>query len=162
MKKSKIVGGYDLSGVTSLHGLDHEQYFELMKFQDFKCAISGFEFVYDNEKKKFIDSRGDWLTAKGRTFPKKAPPLDHCHQSGFIRGILSENLNRLMDQWSHNTYGNITKPPELDEYGDNPPAYRSIGRIVSSNFRKKYRRKKKVDLYDKVDNEVDIKQEEVL
>ena len=50
-----------------------------------------------------------------------------------------------MDQWSHNTYGNITKPPELDEYGDNPPAYRSIGRIVSSNFGKEYRRKKKVE-----------------
>ena len=69
MKKSKIVGGYDLSGVSSLHGLDPEQYLELMEFQDFKCAISGFEFVYDKEKKKFILKFGT-LNSKQASFAK--------------------------------------------------------------------------------------------
>ena len=145
MKKSKIVKGYDLSGVTSLHGLDHEQYFVLMEFQDFKCAISGFEFIYDDNKKRFIDSKGGALaTATGKPLLRKAPPIDHAHESGFIRGILSENINWLENQWAHNTYGPIDKPSQITAYQNDPPAYKCIGRIVSSQFGKEGRRRKEV------------------
>jgi len=130
MKKSKIFDGYDLSGVTSLHGLSLEQYYSLLKYQNFRCPISGFEFVYDSDKKRFIDSRdGTWVTAKGKPIPRKAPPLDHDHETGYIRGLLSENLNLLETQWRHGTYGSIMEPVELMIYRDDPPAYKCIGKV---------------------------------
>ena len=132
MKKTKIIDGYDLSGVShsNLHGLTLDQYFNLLKHQNFRCAISNFKFVYDDSKKKFIDSRdGSWVTAKGNPIPRRAPSLDHCHDTGYIRGFLSENINRLLDQWDHNTYGNISYPPELLDYKKNPPAYKIIGEV---------------------------------
>ena len=43
MKKSKVFDGYDLSGDTSLHGLSLEQYYTLLKYQNFRCPISGFK-----------------------------------------------------------------------------------------------------------------------
>ena len=125
MKKSKIVEGYDLSGVSTLHGLSLQQYYDLLKYQEFKCPVSGFEFSYDSEKKKFIDTKGGWKFSKKRV----APPIDHSHETGYIRGILSENINLLENQWGHGTYGTITKPPELTEYQNNPPAEKCIGFI---------------------------------
>ena len=127
MKKSKIVDGYDLSGVTfgNRHGLTLDEYYALLKHQDFKCPISGFKFEYDCEKKKFIDTKGGLKFFNKRS----APPVDHCHKTGYIRGILSENPNLLENQWEHGTYGPITKPPELTDYQENPPAYECIGMI---------------------------------
>tara|TARA_A100001388_G_scaffold46065_1_gene30186 strand:+ start:513 stop:902 length:390 start_codon:yes stop_codon:yes gene_type:complete len=126
MNNDKTIDGYDLSGVSALHGLTLDQYYSLLKHQNFKCPISGFQFVYSKYRKKFVDSRGDWM---GRGLSKKAPPLDHCHDTGYIRGIVSENLNRLLDQWRHNTYGSITRPIELEQYEQNPPAYSCIGKV---------------------------------
>ena len=128
MKKSKIIDGYDLSGVTSAntHGMSIEQYMMLMKYQNFKCPVSGFEFEYDPVKKKFIDTKGVWKFSKKRV----APPVDHCHETGYIRGILSENINLLENQWGHGTYGPITKPPELTRYQEDPPAYKCIGHVL--------------------------------
>ena len=75
MKQSKIFDGYDLSGVTSLHGLSLDQYYALLKYQNFRCPISGFKFVYDSDKKRFIDSRdGTWVTAKGKPIPRPGTP----------------------------------------------------------------------------------------
>tara|TARA_B100000674_G_scaffold41400_1_gene28819 strand:+ start:96 stop:503 length:408 start_codon:yes stop_codon:yes gene_type:complete len=132
MKKSKIIDGYDLSGVShsNLHGLTLNQYYNLLKYQNFECPVSTYKFVYDEDKKKFIDSRdGSWVTAKGKEIPKRAPSLDHCHETQYIRGFLTENVNRLLDQWDHKTYGNITYPIELMDYKNNPPAYEIIGKI---------------------------------
>ena len=125
MKKSKIIEGYDLSGVTTLHGLSLQQYYDLLKHQGFKCPVSKFDFIYDKDKKKFIDSRGEV-----KQFPKRnAPPIDHCHDTGHIRGILTQTINWLENQWVHNSYGSITKPPELTYYQNNPPAYECIGKV---------------------------------
>ena len=55
--------------------------------------------------------------------------LDHCHETGYVRGILTENINLLENQWGHGTYGPITKPPELTKYQENPPAYQVIGKV---------------------------------
>ncbi len=127
MKKSKIIDGYDLSGVSSVnkHGMTLQQYYDLLKYQNFKCPVSGFEFEYDPVKKKFIDTKGGWQFSKKRF----APPVDHCHETGCIRGILSENINLLENQWGHGTYGPITKPPELTRYQEDPPAYQCIGKV---------------------------------
>ena len=76
--------------------------------------LSGFLFEYDPEKKKFVDTKGGWKFSKKRI--KECHPVDHCHGTGYIRGILSENINLLENQWGHGTYGSITKPPELTEY----------------------------------------------
>ena len=75
-----------------------------------------------HHRKKFLD-------IQGRVTNIQAPPVDHDHESGFIRGILSEKVNLLLDQWEKNTYGNLSKPPELSEYQKNPPAFKCIGKI---------------------------------
>ena len=51
----KIIDGIDLSGQKTLHGLTLEQFYALMKHQNFKCALSGFKFRYCDEKKKYLD-----------------------------------------------------------------------------------------------------------
>ena len=125
--KSKIIDGYDLSGVSrgNLHGLSLKQYYDLIVFQKFKCPVSGFLFEYDKVKKKFVYTKGGWKYSKKRA----APPVDHCHETGYIRGILSENINLLENQWGHGTYGNIDKPRQLTDYQNNPPAYQCIGKV---------------------------------
>ena len=127
MKKSKIINGLDLSGVSTSnkHGMSLEEYYNLLEYQNFQCPVSEFKFEYDHEKKKFIDTKGGWKFSKKRC----APPVDHCHETGYIRGILSENINLLENQWGHGTYGSITKPPELTNYQENPPAYQIIGKV---------------------------------
>jgi len=128
MKKPKIIDGYDLSGVTTLHGLSLQQYYDLLEYQEFRCPESTYEFHYDEKLKKFIDTRGEHQGSKWKS-SKKAPPIDHCHKTGFIRGILSENANRLVDNWTE-TYGpKWTEPPELIDYVNNPPAYNIIGKV---------------------------------
>ncbi len=89
--KEVIVDGYDLSK-QNLKGMSPEQYLELMKFQNFKCPLSGKKFKYSPEHKKILDK-------DGRVTNIQAPPIDHDHESGFIRGILSEKINLLLDQW---------------------------------------------------------------
>jgi len=112
-----IVEGYNLSKQI-LHGMTPEQYISLMKFQDFKCYLSGIPFKYDKEKMKFVDING------------KAPPIDHDHKTGFIRGILSEKVNWLERQWDMGSYGKLSKPSELTEYQKNPPAFKVFGKII--------------------------------
>ena len=117
------IGGYDLSGVTksNLHGMTHQQYHDLLDYQDFKCPISGNEFTYDPVKKKFLDIDG-----------KAAPPVDHDHGTGFIRGILTQKINWLERQWELGSYGKLSKPKELTDYQNDPPAYHVIGKIQFS------------------------------
>jgi hypothetical protein len=52
--KEIIVRGYNLSKQV-FHGMSPEQYLDLLEFQDFKCQLSGIEFVYSEEKMKFMD-----------------------------------------------------------------------------------------------------------
>ena len=55
--------------------------------------------------------------------------VNHDHNTGYIRGILTEKINWLESQWEIGTYGQLTKPVELTEYQNNPPAYDVIGKI---------------------------------
>ena len=89
--KNIIVKGYDISK-QSLKGMTPDQYIKLMEFQNFSCPLSGKKFEYSYDEKKFIDK-------EGRKSSIIAPPVDHDHITEFIRGILSEKLNLLLDQW---------------------------------------------------------------
>ena len=119
--KNIIVKGYDISK-QNLKGMTPEQYITLMEFQKFSCPLSGKKFEYSFEDKKFIDK-------EGRKSNIIAPPVDHDHNTGFIRGILSEKINLLLDQWEKKTYGNLSKPKELTDYQNNPPAFKCIGKV---------------------------------
>ena len=119
--KNFIVKGYNISK-QNLKGMTPEQYITLMEFQNFSCPLSGKKFKYSFEEKKFLDK-------EGRNSSIIAPPVDHDHKTGFIRGILSEKLNLLLDQWEKKTYGNLSKPKELTDYQNDPPAYKCIGKV---------------------------------
>ena len=116
MPKEVIVNGFDITKQI-LHGLTPQQYIDLMEFQNFKCYLSGIGFKHDKSKQKFIDVNG------------KAPPIDHDHSTGNIRGILSEKVNWLERQWELGSYGKLSKPIELTEYQKNPPALRLLGEV---------------------------------
>jgi hypothetical protein len=99
------------------HGLTNEQIYELAKHQDFKCPLSGILLeirngeIYDPTTNKRI-------------------AIDHDHSSGFIRGLLIQKVNWLVDQWEQNSYGQLSMPPEILSYKNNPPAFGSIGKIL--------------------------------
>ncbi len=120
--KKIIVEGFDISK-QNLKGMSPEEYIILMKFQKFACPLSGKKFEYSKHQQKFID-------IEGRLTRQQAPPVDHDHNTGYIRGILSEKLNLLLDQWEKNTYGYLSKPPQLSRYQNNPPAFQCIGKIM--------------------------------
>ena len=115
--KNIIIDGYNITK-QNLRGLTHEQFIELIKYQNFRCALSGKKFEYKEDLQKFIDVTG------------KAPPIDHDHETGFIRGILSQKVNWLERQWELDSYGHLSKPKELTEYQQDPPAFQCIGRVI--------------------------------
>ena len=41
----------------------------------------------------------------------------------------SKKLNLLLDQWEKQTYGKLSKPKELTDYQNDPPAYKCIGKV---------------------------------
>ncbi len=99
------------------HGLTVEQIYQLAEFQGFKCPLSGMDLVvkdgeiYDPTTNKRI-------------------AIDHDHQTGFIRGLLIQKVNWLVDQWEQNSYGILSMPSEILEYKQNPPAFKVLGKIT--------------------------------
>ena len=80
--------------------LSNAGHYKLAEFQGFKCPLSGMELVvkegeiYDPTTNKRI-------------------AIDHDHQTGFIRGLLIQKVNWLVDQWEQNSYGVLSMPPEI-------------------------------------------------
>ena len=101
----------DLSGVRNLHGLTTEEYRQILTVQKGKCALSDIQFSYDPAKKKIVDP------VTGR-----APCIDHDHQTGYVRGILSSKLNLLADQWVNKSYGSLPEPLRIRNYRHRYPA----------------------------------------
>jgi hypothetical protein len=101
---------------TGRHGLSAEQIYKLAEFQGFKCPLSGVDFIitdgeiYDPTTNKRI-------------------AIDHDHTSGLIRGLLIQKVNWLVDQWEQNSYGELSMPPEILQYKQNPPAFEAIGKV---------------------------------
>jgi hypothetical protein len=99
------------------HGLTVEQIYQIAEFQGFKCPLSGVDFdirngeVYDPTTGKRIS-------------------IDHDHTTGYIRGLLIQKVNWLVDQWEQNSYGKLSLPPEILDYKNNPPAFNVIGKVV--------------------------------
>jgi len=98
------------------HGLTLEQIYQLAETQNFKCALSGIALeirdseIYDPTTGKRIS-------------------IDHDHSTGFIRGLLIQKVNWLVDQWEQNSYGKLSMPPEIVAYKENPPAYKVFGKV---------------------------------
>ena len=99
------------------HGISNEQIYQIAEFQEFKCALSNVNFeiigdeIYDPTTKKRI-------------------AIDHDHTTGFIRGLLIQKVNWLIDQWEKNSYGDLSMPPEILAYKQNPPAFQVIGKVL--------------------------------
>ena len=56
--------------------------------------------------------------------------IDHDHGTGYIRGLLIQKVNWLVDQWEQNSYGKLSMPPEIVAYKNNPPAFAVLGKIT--------------------------------
>lgn len=99
------------------HGLTNEQIYKLAEFQKLKCPLSGIDLIvkegeiYDPTTNKRI-------------------AIDHDHETGWIRGLLIQKVNWLVDQWEQNSYGALSMPPEILKYKESPPAFESIGRVI--------------------------------
>lgn len=65
------------SMLKSKYGVTPEQFDEMLKAQNFKCAICGTD---KNERHRF-----------GRKIPFH---VDHCHETGIVRGLLCGHCNR--------------------------------------------------------------------
>ena len=120
MQELQVCGeekGSCVSKIKGRHGLTVEQIYELAKFQSFKCPLSGFEL-------KVIDGEIYDPTTNKRI------SIDHDHQTGYIRGLLVQKVNGLVDQWEQNSYGKLTMPEEIRRYKSDPPAFQVLGKIL--------------------------------
>lgn len=71
------------------HGLTAQQIYAIAEYQGFKCPLSGVNFIVIN----------------GEIFDpttNKRISIDHDHSTGFIRGLLIQKVNWLIDQWEQN------------------------------------------------------------
>ena len=99
------------------HGITNEQIYAIAAAQEFRCPLSGFELeiregeIYDPTTGKRIS-------------------IDHDHTTGYIRGLLVQKVNWLIDQWEQNSYGKLSMPPEILAYKENPPAFAVIGKVT--------------------------------
>lgn len=99
------------------HGLTNEQIFKLAEFQGFKCVLSNIEFeIRDGEI--YDPTTG------------KRVAIDHDHNEGWIRGLLVQKVNWLIDQWEKKSYGDLSMPPEIQSYKADPPAFKCLGKIL--------------------------------
>ena len=98
------------------HGLSNEQIYELAKHQNFECPLSKVKFEIRDEE-IYDPTTG------------KRIAIDHDHNEGWIRGLLIQKVNWLVDQWEQNSYGQLSMPAEILEYKNNPPAFKCLGKI---------------------------------
>ena len=98
------------------HGITKEQIYKIAQIQEFVCALSKVPL-------KIIDGEVYDPTTNKRI------SIDHDHATGFIRGLLIQKVNWLVDQWEQNSYGVLSMPPEILAYKENPPAFAAIGKV---------------------------------
>ena len=89
--------------------------------QNWICPLSQIEFI--ERDGRVIDPTTN-----------KAVSVDHCHDTGLIRGILIQKINWLIDQWEQNSYGVLSRPPEITDYLAKPPAFEIIGDVQFSDY----------------------------
>ncbi len=86
------------------------------------CPLSKVELVIKNGE-VFDPSNLD------KSDNPKRISIDHDHETGFVRGLLIQKVNWLIDQWEKKSYGELSMPPEITKYKNDPPAFRAIGKI---------------------------------
>ena len=67
------------------YGITLEQYYEMLQSQDNRCAIC------NTTENKVIGERRDWNWA-----------VDHCHDTGKVRGLLCNTCNRALGLFQDN------------------------------------------------------------
>lgn len=97
------------------HGLTNEQIYALAEAQGFICPLS--KIALEVREGEIYD-------------PTTGKRIAIDHDSGFIRGLLIQKVNWLVDQWEQNSYGTLSMPPEILEYKNNPPAFAVIGKVL--------------------------------
>ena len=97
------------------HGLTNKEIFEIAKAQDFKCPITGHLFYSDNQMRNPLrdfllpsaPGEEDYPTVfngfsleRGKRYKKRSERVvvDHDHDTGYIRGLLSQEANLLLRQ----------------------------------------------------------------
>ena len=68
--------------LRSTYKLSRKQFDMMVHVQNNQCAICGFRFIHDNRMTK--------------------PHIDHCHESGKIRGLLCSSCNKGIGQFKDN------------------------------------------------------------
>ena len=95
---------------------------QLAEAQDFTCPLS---------KVKFILVEGRVIDPT----TKKAVSVDHDHETGFVRGVLIQKVNWLVDQWQQGSYGELTQPQEITDYLKDYPARAALGNVLYEDIR---------------------------
>ena len=105
------------------HGLTFQEIRAIYDHQGGKCALSGVPLELRGEP-------GCEEVYDPTTKSKQRVSIDHDHETGFVRGLLIQKVNWLVDQWEKGSYGHLSKPHELTEYQQNPPAFEAIGKKI--------------------------------
>ena len=71
------------SRLKSVYGISKEQYMALLEAQNYKCKICGL-------------TSSSQAAKVGRKKVPSALAVDHCHQTGRIRGLLCVNCNSML------------------------------------------------------------------
>jgi hypothetical protein len=112
---------------TGRRGVKNSELFAILKQQGGKCPLSGKDFIV-----RFCYTKKDKILYRKIVDPTtgKQAPIDHDHVSGFVRGIVVEKINWLLDEFHKGSYGSLQPPSVMVSYHNAPPA-----QIVCENLK---------------------------
>jgi len=102
-------------------GLTWEECKQVAAAQDWKCPLTGFPFILDEDQKKILD--GDPQSKK-----KQWVIFDHDHKTGLIRGFLSDMGNMALGGYERGRYGQMRMSPDMLDYLESDFVKKTLGR----------------------------------